>query len=52
MRLIQEYFSGFQNLMVYAKVPAASLSDVQAVHEQSKRDISDEIMNLRLLARI
>jgi hypothetical protein len=41
---IQEYFSGFQNLwgefsdMVYAKVPAASLSDVQAVHEQSKRD--------------
>jgi hypothetical protein len=41
---IQEYFSGFQNLwgefsdMVYAKVPTASLSDVQAVHEQSKRD--------------
>jgi hypothetical protein len=24
--------------MVYAKVPAASLSDVQAAHEQSKRD--------------
>jgi hypothetical protein len=41
---IEEYFSGFQNLlgefsnMVYAKVPAASLSDVQAVYEQSKRD--------------
>jgi hypothetical protein len=41
---IQEYFSGFQNLwgefsdIVYAKVPVASLSDVQAVHEQSKRD--------------
>jgi hypothetical protein len=41
---IQEYFSSFQNLwgefsnMVYAKVPATSLSDVQAIHEQSKRD--------------
>ncbi|TXG67369.1 hypothetical protein EZV62_008644 [Acer yangbiense] len=41
---IQDYFSSFQNLwgefsdMVYAKVPAASLSAVQAVHEQSKRD--------------
>jgi hypothetical protein len=41
---IQEYFSGFQNLwgefsnMVYAKVPTASLSDVQGVYEQSKRD--------------
>ena len=41
---IQEYFSGFQNLggefsnMVYARVPAASLSAVQAIHEQSKRD--------------
>lgn len=41
---IQEYFSGFQNLwgefadLVYATVPAASLSAVQAVHEQSKRD--------------
>ena len=41
---IQDYFSGFQNLwgefadMVYAKVPDASLSAVQEVHEQSKRD--------------
>jgi hypothetical protein len=41
---IQEYFSGFQNLwgefsdMVYAKVPAASIPAIQAVHEQSKRD--------------
>lgn len=41
---IQEYFSGFKNLwgeysdMVYAKVPTASLSDVQVVHEQSKKD--------------
>ncbi|TXG56864.1 hypothetical protein EZV62_018177 [Acer yangbiense] len=41
---IQDYFSSFQNLwgefsdMVYAKVPATSLSAVQAVHEQSKRD--------------
>jgi hypothetical protein len=36
---IQEYFSGFQNLwgefsdMVYAMMPATSLSDVQVVHE-------------------
>jgi hypothetical protein len=41
---IQEYFSGFQNLwgefsdVVYAKLPAGSISAVQAVHEQSKRD--------------
>jgi hypothetical protein len=41
---IQEYFSGFQNLwgdfsdVVYAKVDAASIPTVQAVHEQSKRD--------------
>ncbi|KAL6965390.1 hypothetical protein U1Q18_052463 [Sarracenia purpurea var. burkii] len=41
---IQDYFSGFQNLwgefadMVYAKVPEESLSAVQEVHEQSKRD--------------
>jgi enamine deaminase RidA (YjgF/YER057c/UK114 family) len=38
---IQEYFSGFQNLwgeffdVVYAKVPAASILAVQAVHKQS-----------------
>ncbi|XP_058106479.1 uncharacterized protein LOC131249728 [Magnolia sinica] len=41
---IQDYFSGFQNLwgefadIIYAKIPAASLSVVQEVHEQSKRD--------------
>jgi len=41
---IEEYFSGFQNLwanyldIVYANVPAAALSAVQAVHETSKRD--------------
>ncbi|KAJ8747052.1 hypothetical protein K2173_011373 [Erythroxylum novogranatense] len=41
---IQEYFSGFQNLwaeftdIVYAKVPAESLSIIQDIHEQSKRD--------------
>ena len=41
---IQDYFSGFQNLwgeftyMVYAKVPDASLSAVQEVYEQNKRD--------------
>ncbi|KAG6629834.1 hypothetical protein CIPAW_14G112700 [Carya illinoinensis] len=41
---IQDYFSGFNTLwgeftdMIYAKVPEASLSVVQAVHEQSKRD--------------
>jgi hypothetical protein len=41
---IEKDFFGFQNLwgefsdMVYAKVPAASLSTVQAIHEQSKRD--------------
>ena len=41
---IQDYFSGFQNLwaeyvdIIYAKVPADSLSVVQEVHEQSKRD--------------
>jgi hypothetical protein len=41
---IQEYFSGFMNLwgefsdVVYAKVPAASIPAIQAVHEQSKRD--------------
>jgi hypothetical protein len=32
--------------MVYAKVPATSLSDVQVVHEQSKRD--QFLMKLRL----
>ncbi|TXG57941.1 hypothetical protein EZV62_015770 [Acer yangbiense] len=42
--LLKDYFSSFQNLwgefsdMVYAKVLVASLSAVQAVHEQSKRD--------------
>ncbi|KAF2297233.1 hypothetical protein GH714_019736 [Hevea brasiliensis] len=42
--LKKEYFSGFQNLwaeftnIVYAKVPAESLSVIQAIHEQSKRD--------------
>lgn len=41
---IQDYFSGFQNLwseftdIVYAKIPAESLSIIQAVYEQSKRD--------------
>ena len=41
---IQDYFSKFQSLwaefvdIVYAKVPAESLSVVQEVHEQSKRD--------------
>ena len=41
---IQDCFSGFQSLwvefvdIVYAKVPAKSLSIVQEVHEQSKRD--------------
>ncbi|KAJ8755195.1 hypothetical protein K2173_018993 [Erythroxylum novogranatense] len=41
---IQEYFSGFQNLwpeftdIIYAKVPAESLSIIQDIHEQSKRD--------------
>ena len=41
---IQDYFSKFQSLwaefidIVYAKVPTESLSDVQEVHEQSKRD--------------
>ena len=41
---IQDYFSGFQRLwnefvdMVYAKVLAESLSVVQEIHEQSKRD--------------
>jgi hypothetical protein len=41
---IQEYFSGFLNLwgefsdVVYTKVPTASISVVQAIHEQNKRD--------------
>ncbi|XP_047264278.1 uncharacterized protein LOC124896665 [Capsicum annuum] len=41
---IQDYFSGFQNLwaeftdIVYAKISTESLSVVQQVHEQSKRD--------------
>jgi hypothetical protein len=41
---IEEYFSGFQNLwadysdIVYANVPVAALSAVQAVHDTSKRD--------------
>ncbi|KAF3635235.1 putative disease resistance protein RPM1-like [Capsicum annuum] len=41
---IQDYFSGFKNLwaeftdIVYAKIPAESLSVFQQVHEQSKRD--------------
>jgi hypothetical protein len=41
---IQDYYSGFQNLwaeytnIIYAKIPAESLSVVQQVHEQSKRD--------------
>jgi hypothetical protein len=41
---IEEYFSGFQNLwanysdIVYANVPAAAFSTVQAVHETSKKD--------------
>ncbi|KAJ0043993.1 hypothetical protein Pint_17256 [Pistacia integerrima] len=41
---IEEYFSGFQTLwanysdIVYANVPAAALSAVQAVHVTSKRD--------------
>ncbi|XP_038678926.1 uncharacterized protein LOC119980334 [Tripterygium wilfordii] len=48
---IQDFFSGFQNLwaeftdIVYATVPAASLSDVQKVHEQSKR--AQFLMKLR-----
>jgi hypothetical protein len=41
---IQDYYSIFQNLwaeytnIIYAKIPAESLSVVQQVHEQSKRD--------------
>ena len=41
---IQDYFSGFNNLwgeftnIIYAKIPEESLSIVQEVHEQSKRD--------------
>jgi len=41
---VQDYFSGFQNLwaeftdIVYAKIPSESLSIIQGVHEQSKRD--------------
>jgi hypothetical protein len=41
---IQDYYSVFQNLwaeytnIIYAKIPAESLSVVQQVHEQSKRD--------------
>jgi hypothetical protein len=41
---IQDYYSSFQNLwakytdIIYAKIPAKSLSVVQQVHEQSKRD--------------
>ncbi|KAJ0091548.1 hypothetical protein Patl1_13162 [Pistacia atlantica] len=41
---IQDYFSGFNNLwgeftdIIYAKVPEESLSVVQEIHAQSKRD--------------
>jgi hypothetical protein len=41
---IQEYYSGFQNLwaeytdIIYAQIPAESLSVIQKVHEQSKCD--------------
>ncbi|KAH0642458.1 hypothetical protein KY290_035283 [Solanum tuberosum] len=41
---VQDYFSRFQNLwaefidIVYAKIPYESLSIIQGVHEQSKRD--------------
>ena len=41
---IQEYYSSFMNLcagytdIIYAQIPADSLSVVQKVHEQSKRD--------------
>ena len=41
---IEEYFSGFQTLwidysdIVYANVPVAALSAVQAVHATNKRD--------------
>nr|XP_034900647.1 uncharacterized protein LOC118038409 [Populus alba] len=41
---IQEYYSGFQNLwaeytdIIYAQIPVESLSVIQKVHEQSKRD--------------
>ena len=41
---IQDYFSGFQNIwaefthIVYAKIPSKSLSIIQGVHEQIKRD--------------
>uniref|UniRef100_M1B9Y0 Retrotransposon gag domain-containing protein n=1 Tax=Solanum tuberosum TaxID=4113 RepID=M1B9Y0_SOLTU len=41
---VQDYFSGFQNLwaeftdIVYAKILSESLSIIQRVHEQSKRD--------------
>ena len=41
---IEEYFSGFQTIwtdysdIVYANVPAAALSTIQAVHATSKRD--------------
>ena len=41
---IQDYYSGFQNLWVeyidniYAQIPTESLSIIQQVHEQSKRD--------------
>ena len=41
---IQEYYSNFMNLwteytdIIYAQIPANSLSIVQKVHEQSKRD--------------
>ena len=41
---IQDYYSGFQNLwaeytdIIYAKIPYESLSVVQQVHEQTKRD--------------
>jgi len=41
---VQDYFSGFQNLwaeftdIVYATIPSESISIIQGVHEQSKRD--------------
>ncbi|KAA8531359.1 hypothetical protein F0562_006068 [Nyssa sinensis] len=49
---IEEYFSGFQTLwadysdIVYANVPIAALSAVQAVHATSKRDFEIAWSNL------
>ncbi|XP_031283759.1 uncharacterized protein LOC116142466 [Pistacia vera] len=49
---IQDYFSGFNNIwgeftdIIYAKVPEDSLSVVQEIHAQSKRD--QFLMKLRL----